>query len=59
MTKDPVCGKRISRGKAYATVEYNHILYFLCCPLCQSHFEEQPNRFAKPEIGIPAKKTVK
>lgn len=59
MIKDPVCGKRINRGKAHAMVEYEHIQYFLCCPICQAQFEQQPKRFARPEVGIPVKKEAR
>lgn len=59
MTKDPVCGKRINRGKAHAVVEYEHVQYFLCCPVCQSQFEQQPKRFAKPEFGVRVKQAVR
>ena len=38
MIKDPVCGKRINRGKAHAMIEYEHVQYFLCCPLCRAQF---------------------
>ena len=37
--KDPVCGKRINRGKAHITIEHEGINYFLCCPQCQAQFE--------------------
>jgi len=58
VTKDPVCGKRINRGKAHAAVEYNHFLYFLCCPVCQAQFEKEPRRYAKPDIGVRVKQGV-
>ena len=59
MIKDPVCGKRINRGKAHAVVEYERVQYFLCCPLCQAKFERQPKRYAQPEFGIRVKKEVR
>lgn len=34
--KDPVCGKRINRGKAHITIEFEVVNYFLCCPQCQA-----------------------
>ncbi len=57
MIKDPVCGKRIGRGKAHAVVEYEKVQYYLCCPVCQAQFEQQPKRYARPELGVPVKKT--
>ena len=56
MIKDPVCGKKINRGKAFAVVEYERTQYFLCCPICQAQFEQDPKQFAKPEVGVPIKK---
>ncbi len=56
MHKDPVCGKRINRGKAHAIVEYEGVAYFLCCPMCQTQFEETPKTFARPELGEKIKK---
>lgn len=56
MTKDPVCGKKINRGKAHAIVEYEQTLYLLCCPVCQSQFEHDPKKYANPDVGLPVKK---
>lgn len=55
--KDPVCGKRINRGKAHVTIEYEGVNYFLCCPQCQAQFERAPKSFARTELGEKAKKT--
>ncbi len=41
-TRDPVCGRRMNRNKAWAIVRYNKVEYMLCCPLCQSEFEASP-----------------
>ena len=56
MFKDPVCGKRMNRGRAHAVVEYQHVAYFLCCPLCQAEFERAPRMYAKPGLGEMRKK---
>lgn len=56
MLKDPVCGKRMNRGKAHITIEYEGVVYFLCCPLCQSEFERTPKAYAQPEVGEKVKK---
>lgn len=58
MFKDPVCGKRIHRGKAQIAIQYEGVDYFLCCPRCQAEFEAAPRTYAKPELGEKAKKTV-
>ncbi|MCG3209694.1 MAG: hypothetical protein FOGNACKC_03321 [Anaerolineae bacterium] len=55
MLKDPVCGKRMSRGKAHITIEYEGIAYALCCPRCQAEFEQLPKRYARPEWGTKVK----
>ena len=41
MLRDPVCGKRIHRGRAHIHIEYEHVTYYLCCPLCQAEAEER------------------
>jgi YHS domain-containing protein len=45
MHRDPVCGRKMNRNKAYAVVEYNGKEYLLCCPLCQSKFERAPDKY--------------
>lgn len=61
MLCDPVCGKRIHRNHAHAHIEYEHVIYYLCCPLCQAEFEAAPERYARPELGerasAPASRT--
>ena len=59
MLKDPVCGKRLHRGKAHAVIEYDGVAYSLCCPLCQAEFERAPQAYAKPELGEKAKKKAR
>jgi len=43
--RDPVCGRRMNRNKAYAIVKHNTVEYLLCCPRCQSEFEADPERY--------------
>ena len=57
--KDPVCGKRIRRGKAHVVIEHDGVNYFLCCPRCQAEFEHSPKLYAKPELGDKAKKMTR
>lgn len=47
MDRDPVCGKKMNRNKAYITIKYNGVNYYLCCPLCQSEFEKNPEKYAR------------
>lgn len=59
MLRDPVCGKRINRGKAHAVIEFEGVDYFLCCPRCQADFEHAPRAYARPELGEKAKKAAR
>jgi YHS domain-containing protein len=54
MLTDPVCGKRIKRNRAHIAVDYEGITYYLCCPLCQTQFEREPQKFARPAYGEKA-----
>jgi YHS domain-containing protein len=42
---DPVCGKRINRNKAHIELEHEGETYLLCCPKCQSEFEQHPEKY--------------
>jgi len=57
--KDPVCGKRINRGKAHVVIEYEGVNYFICCPRCQTEFEHNLKFYARPELGEKAKKVAR
>lgn len=59
MLKDPVCGQRIQRGRAYARNTYDGVTYYLCCPRCQADFEADPEHYAQPEMGEKLKTTSK
>jgi YHS domain-containing protein len=43
--RDPVCGKKINKNKAYAKETYGKNEYYLCCSLCQSTFLKEPEKF--------------
>ncbi|MFQ5864939.1 MAG: YHS domain-containing protein [bacterium] len=45
MHRDPVCGRRMNRNKAYVVKKYKGKVYLLCCPLCQSEFEKNPDKY--------------
>lgn len=51
LLQDPVCGKRFSRDRAEAAVEYEGKLFYVCCPLCRAVFESDPARYARPKAG--------
>jgi YHS domain-containing protein len=55
MLKDPVCGKRINRGKAHVIIEHQGVDYLLCCPMCQAEFERAPATYANPKVGEKVK----
>ena len=42
---DPVCGRKVNRNKAHARVKYKDEIYYLCCPKCQSEFEQDPKNY--------------
>jgi len=55
---DPVCGKRINRNKAHIELEHEGETYLLCCPVCQSEFEREPDKYAHAGSGRgPDRKT--
>lgn len=56
MLRDPVCGRRINRHRAQIAVEYEGVTYYLCCPLCQTRFERDRGKYARPEWGERRKK---
>lgn len=43
--RDPVCGRKINPNKAYAKIKIGKDFFYLCCPLCQSEFENDPQKF--------------
>ena len=45
--RDPVCGKRVNRNKAHIVLEYKGHEYLLCCPMCQSAFERDPEKYLR------------
>jgi YHS domain-containing protein len=59
--RDPVCGKKINRHKAQILIKHDEFGYFLCCRICQSEFEQNPDIYAKPEYAfkLPVSKKEK
>ncbi len=59
--RDPVCGKKINRQKAQVQIKHKGYGYFLCCPLCQGEFEQNPEKYVKPEYAhkLPSGKREK
>jgi len=59
MHRDPVCGRRMNPNKAYAKIHYKGEIYYLCCPLCQSTFEQEPEKYISKQHSGRKKKTNK
>jgi len=49
--RDPVCGEKINRQRAKKLIKHKGYGYYLCCPLCQREFEQNPDKYAKPEYA--------
>jgi Cu+-exporting ATPase len=45
MVVDPVCGMRINRADAEATVEYEGRTYYFCVEQCRQKFLSEPERY--------------
>lgn len=45
MNKCITCGKRVNRNKAHMTIKLDGDIYLVCCPLCQSEFERNPQKY--------------
>jgi len=59
---DPVCGKRISRGKAHIVVEPENAAgklvhagntYYFCSARCQRTFQDNPQKYTTPQSSHP------
>ncbi len=51
MDRDPVCGRKMNRNKAYITIDYKSERYYLCCPLCQAEFEKDREKYLGKDGG--------
>ena len=51
MDRDPVCGRKMNRNKAYITIDYKNERYYLCCPLCQAEFEKDQEKYITTNNG--------
>ena len=51
MLRDPVCGRKMNPNKAYVQIEYKNEMFYLCCPLCQSEFEKEPEKYIQKRNG--------
>ncbi len=44
---DPVCGMKVEKDKAAASVEYEGDVYYFCGAMCQRKFEENPEKYVE------------
>ena len=46
--------RRMNKNKAYAKIKYENEFYYLCCPLCQKEFMEDPKKYVEryKEINV-------
>jgi len=47
MNRCVTCQKPVNRNKAYMTIELEGEIYLACCPLCQSEFEKNPEKYIR------------
>jgi YHS domain-containing protein len=55
MTRCITCQKPVNRNKAHMSIELNGIVYLTCCPLCQSEFEKDPEKYIRQANNRHAK----
>jgi len=49
MEKDPICGAEIMREYAACQSTYRGRNYYFCCPSCQDDFDQDPERWSRPD----------
>jgi len=47
MNRCITCNKPLNVNKAHMKVEYRGETYLVCCPLCQSEFERDPDAYVQ------------
>jgi len=45
MNRCITCNKPVNANKAYISLSYKAEKYLVCCPLCQSTFEKDPEKY--------------
>ena len=45
--KDPVCGMRVEKKKAAATLDHMGKTYYFCAPRCKADFAKDPGKYTK------------
>jgi len=49
MAKDLVCGMEVNKDEAAASSLYKRKKYYFCSPVCKTKFDENPEKYIKPE----------
>ena len=49
MTQDPVCGMDVQPEQAAGQSQHEGRTYYFCCEACKEKFDNNPERFARPE----------
>jgi len=52
MAKDPVCGMEVNEKEAVASSLYKGRKYYFCAEVCKQKFDENPEKYVKPEEGV-------
>ncbi|MCB2229903.1 YHS domain-containing protein [bacterium] len=47
MSRCITCDKPVNRNKAHMTIELDGNTYLACCPMCQSEFEKDPEKYIR------------
>ena len=47
IVRDPVCSALIEPHQAYASVDYEGVRYYFCCPVCQGAFQADPTFYLR------------
>ncbi|NOY88700.1 MAG: YHS domain-containing protein [FCB group bacterium] len=47
MNRCITCQKPVNRNKAHMIIELKGKLYLACCPMCQSEFEKNPEKYIR------------
>lgn len=50
ITKDPVCGMRLSAGEAFDSLSHKDNRYYFCASGCRDKFMKHPSQYAKKEV---------
>ena len=55
MARDPVCGMGVQPEQAAGQSEYQGRTFYFCCNSCKEQFDQEPQRYAKPDSAMTGK----